>query len=376
MSGSVYRHKSGRWYVQWYHNKKAYKIYRYKGEIMHAKSTAVKLLSLMQSDTENGTFVLEKYTRKGWSDVIPFLEKWIDDVANELKPATLKGYRSYLKNHLIPFFKTNPCQLHEIQLDTLTQLMKGLPLSGKGKQNVMYCLHTALDYAWRSRKIVAMPPFPKKGAYQIQEPVIKWLPSDRQMNILEQIPADDKPIFYFLKYHMRRPGEACALLRGDVDLDAGVITIHRSISAREVVEHTKTKTPHIIPIHDDFLPYLHQALASPIASPYLFKNKTARNKEKRYMLEALGRIWKAACIKAGEEIDLYSGLKHSSCSQYINEAGLSESDLQIITDHARLDSVRRYAKTEVARKKELMMTAKVVRLPNLQAHRKPKEAKN
>lgn len=33
---------------------------------------------------------------------------------------------------------------------------------------------------------------------------------------------------------------------------------------------------------------------------------------------------------------------------------LSESELQMITDHARLDSVRRYAKTEVARKREIM----------------------
>ena len=30
------------------------------------------------------------------------------------------------------------------------------------------------------------------------------------------------------------------------------------------------------------------------------------------------------------------------------------SDLQTITDHARLDSVKRYAKTELARKRELI----------------------
>jgi hypothetical protein len=30
------------------------------------------------------------------------------------------------------------------------------------------------------------------------------------------------------------------------------------------------------------------------------------------------------------------------------------SDLQVLTDHARLDSVRRYAETQIARKRELM----------------------
>jgi hypothetical protein len=58
---------------------------------------------------------------------------------------------------------------------------------------------------------------------------------------------------------------------------------------------------------------------------------------------------------------MYAGLKHSSCCQYINEKGLSMSDLQAITDHARLDSVKRYAKTEHARKRELM-ERKVIRL--------------
>lgn len=62
----------------------------------------------------------------------------------------------------------------------------------------------------------------------------------------------------------------------------------------------------------------------------------------------------------GENIDLYSGLKHSSCSQYVNEKGLSISELQIITDHARLDSVRKYAKIEVARKRALMERERVV----------------
>jgi uncharacterized protein (UPF0371 family) len=49
-----------------------------------------------------------------------------------------------------------------------------------------------------------------------------------------------------------------------------------------------------------------------------------------------------------------SGLKHSSCSQFVNEMGGALSDLQVLTDHARLDSVRRYAETQIARKRELM----------------------
>ena len=62
MKGSVHNYK-GSWFVAWYNptTRKTVKIYRYKGEKMYHKRTAQKLLSVMQSDVENGTFYLEKY---------------------------------------------------------------------------------------------------------------------------------------------------------------------------------------------------------------------------------------------------------------------------------------------------------------------------
>jgi hypothetical protein len=38
----------------------------------------------------------------------------------------------------------------------------------------------------------------------------------------------------------------------------------------------------------------------------------------------------------------------------VNEKNMALSDLQLITDHARLDSVKRYAKVEVSRRRTLM----------------------
>lgn len=79
----------------------------------------------------------------------------------------------------------------------------------------MYCLHAFLDYAKRSRRIVAMPSFPKKNAYQLVPVKIIWFPEARQLAILEKISEEHQPIFYFLKYHLRRPTEAMALKRED-----------------------------------------------------------------------------------------------------------------------------------------------------------------
>jgi hypothetical protein len=67
-----------------------------------------------------------------------------------------------------------------------------------------------------------------------------------------------------------------------------------------------------------------------------------------------------AAKKCGESIQMYPGLKHSSCCQFVNDKGGNLSELQVITDHARYDSVKKYAKTQVARKKELMEREKIV----------------
>ena len=70
---------------------------------------------------------------------------------------------------------------------------------------------------------------------------------------------------------------------------------------------------------------------------------------------------------------MYQGLKHSSCGQYINELGMALSDLQAITDHARIDSVAKYGKMNLARKRELMEGSKVYNLRQSTPIRPPKK---
>jgi len=359
MKGSIhYRKDSGWWFVAWLQHGKLVRISRYRGERMYHRKVAEKLLAMIQADFESGFLNIEKYTKKAFTDVVPFLQKWLEDVRPTLTPATVKDYTNSIKNHLTPFFKAHPYQLHEIQHDVLVQLLNSIERVGKGKLNVMYCLHACLKYAWKSRKIQEVPPFPEKKLYNIQEPTITWLSEDRQMWIINAIPIDDRPIFLWLKYHLRRPAEACVLKWEDWDNENRVFIIRRSESARREIEQTKTKAEHIIPAAKAFLeacPMIRSDL-----SPYIFQNKRGRKAGKRYTNDALNLIWQKACAEAGEDIDLYSGLKHSSCSQFLNEKGMSVSDLQQITDHARLESVRKYAKMEVARKRELIDRERVV----------------
>jgi len=65
----------------------------------------------------------------------------------------------------------------------------------------------------------------------------------------------------------------------------------------------------------------------------------------------------------GNDIDMYSGLKHSSCSQYVNEKGYSIDEVQMLTDHARRESVMRYATVQLEAKRRLM-EGKIIKLEN------------
>ena len=352
MSGSIeYRKDRGTYRV--YFMGERYP--RYKGEFMYSRKTANKLLSLMQSDVENDTFRPEKYQKPAWTDVIPYLEAWVEGVVRDTcSPATYKDYRNSIKKHLTPFFRDNPFQLHEIQLDVLTKLLNSINRVGSGKRSVMYCLHACMDYAWRSQRIPAIPPFPRKREYQIVEPVIRWLPEERQMNLIDAIEPEHQPIFWWLKYHVRRIAEAEALMKEDYDDAQDAFIVRRSISNRQLVDRTKTGAVHIIPCHSGFKPYITSLYFS--FGKHFFACESSRQRDKRYTWRIMDDAWKRACKRTGEDIGMYQGLKHSSVCQFLNEKGLSVSEVQVITGHKDIRSVLRYGETEIARKRELMET--------------------
>ena len=74
---------------------------------------------------------------------------------------------------------------------------------------------------------------------------------------------------------------------------------------------------------------------------------------KHYTAENLRRIWNRACVKVGEHIKFYSGTKHSSASQLINEYGMNKFDLQLAMDCSS-NTVNSYANVEVSARKAIL----------------------
>lgn len=362
MKGSIQQHSKYKYfYVAWRDKGKLHTISRYKGFLcrdgeiagMTGRQMAERLLSLMRADVENGTFRIEKWKGEQKSDIILYLWEWFAEDGKSLSPATKKDYENSIKNHLIPWFTKNPYQLHELQYDVFCRLLNDINRSGKGKKNVMYCLRRCIVHAYKSNRIPVMPAFPEEKKYNIVEPIIKWLPEERQIKVINAIPEMHQPIFWWLKYHLRRPSEAMALHRIDYDKQQDAFIIRRTFSNKQLVEHTKTRKIHVIPCHSEFKKIMQNMLIH-IDSPYFFVQPYGKLDGRHYTLATMEDIWHKACKQVGENIDMYSGLKHSSCSQYINEKHYSLDQVQMLTDHARRESVKKYASVQLEEKRRLL----------------------
>ena len=365
MSGSV-QFKSDRcqWVVAWNWHGKRYQISRYKGRIMQQTHPVKKrdqgyidccrLLSQMQGSVEEGTFRLERWTGNHFTDVIPFFESWLATKTSK-KPGTIRLYKSLFENHIKPWFEGNPVQLHEIQLDTLDALSNSINLAPSSKHLCMTILRACLDYAWRSKRIGEVPPFPKKGEYGIEKNKIKWLPEKRQMAVINAIPERHRAIFLFLKYHVRRPAEAMAMHKIDYDRFNRAFHIRRGVSGGKLVSSTKTMAEHIIPCHRAMIADIERLIDAEDGTPFMFSQKG-----RRYSEGVLRRIWAKACKVVGEDINLYSGLKHSSMSQFVNEKHLGIAETQCLSQHAKIESVMKYIEVDLERARGLMQTEVVI----------------
>lgn len=408
MKGFIrYQSDRCRWAVVWWDteaNKKRF-ITRYKGELIpctafktergvplldengrlipdktkcQGYARAERLLREMQirqeqADRGECKFRIEEFTKANFIAVADAYQSWIDEaLVGSRKPATIKGYRSYLRTWIEPWFKKHPIPLHEVDLGTLMSFLKHIRTTlrennkdgnvGKTALNIMSSVHSAMDHAKRMGRLKEIPPFPKLEDYDLRRKKIEWLDKKDAAKVFEKIPAENRPIFEWLKLHFRRPGEACALYKTDYDVVRQSFTIQRALSARKVVESVKTNwkdpTIHITSCHADFIAIAERLLNQNTDSPYMFVNPRARKDGGRYTLESLRNVWYKACDDASvPRIWTYNGVKHTACTHFMEDGG-TEVELQKLTGHKNLKSLEKYREITVERIRRVQEDAK------------------
>jgi len=248
----------------------------------------------------------------------------------------------------------------------------------KHTYDVLNAMHGIMDYAFRCKKIIAVPPFPKKETYDFKPKKFDYLSPEDFNKVFSLLAPVDKPIFLWLKLHFRRPGEACALHKSDYDQINQVFTVHRAISNRQLVDSVKTNwaspKSHVVLCDEEFTPIANRLMGENPDSPFLFVNPRARNKGQRYSIGSIERVWYKACDEAGvRRIWPYQGTKHTACMEFLANGG-SEDELMIETDHATRASVKAYIEMTLERKKKARSAAKKRKEENRKLEEKKAQA--
>ena len=159
---------------------------------------------------------------------------------------------------------------------------------------------------------------------------------EQQNTIIEEIPSQHRPIFYFMQEYGVRPGEARALMR-DCVKDAEVI-IKRAFSENTLRETTKTGKGR----RYEITPFMQKIFDSmPLkVSKFVFTREDGKPYEKRQ----LSRIFHAARKRFNlPYIKMYNAFRHSLGCQLLDQG----EDIDLVRQqlgHSKIEMTQRYAK--------------------------------
>jgi integrase len=220
------------------------------------------------------------FTDAGRSTMKVYLHQWLQTLAPSLKPATARRYRDLIDQHMIPVIgsirlgKLNPADVQRLYADRLAT-----GLSNTSVRHMHSVLHHALDDAVKwglvNRNVTDAVDPPRRSAPEMTV----WSREDvtRFLNAATDDPLE--PLWTLALLTGMRRGELLGLKWGDIDLDAGTLSVRRTLSrgtGSELIEGApKTKTA-------------QRRIALPATAVESLRHHRARQNE--YRLE-LGSVW-------------------------------------------------------------------------------------
>lgn len=226
------------------------------------KRIAKKRIEEIREDFE------KKVTRNGFTEYKDmlfetYIEKWVSEQENFLKPTTLSGYNGIVKNHIIPFFSKRQVLLVNITPQHIQEYYNSKAKSGLSPGSVQRhhsLIRKALQNAVLKDVILYNP------ADRTQRPKqTKYNPSiygkEQLKTLLQSVKGTpiEVPITLCCHYALRR-GEVLGLQWKNVDFDKRIITICSSVvRAGKAIFQESTKTlssNRILPMDGEIYSYL------------------------------------------------------------------------------------------------------------------------
>jgi hypothetical protein len=111
MNGSIRQRSPGSWEIRYYLPPDGSGKHRQKSEtVKGTRRDAQQTLRKRMAELDAGTYVSPEKQK-----VSDYLEKWLEGHAVNVRPRTLEGYRSKIRNYILPV-------IGQVRLDRLTPL--------------------------------------------------------------------------------------------------------------------------------------------------------------------------------------------------------------------------------------------------------------
>jgi len=226
--GAVFQRPDGRWEARlelgWADGKRQRKFVYGR-----TKKEALAKLREAQRQAAEGTLVVSERTT-----VEQFLTSWLESVQPTLRPATWRRYEQYVRLHTVPTLgrvrlaKLGPQHLQRLYADRLK--------AGVSAQSVVHLhrtLHRALSHALKwgfvGRNVAALVDPPR-----VERPEYEPLTAEEARQLLDAARGNRLEALYVLALTTGlRRGELLGLRWQDVDLDARVLSVRRSLQIGE-----------------------------------------------------------------------------------------------------------------------------------------------
>lgn len=185
-------------------------------------------LTAATHDLDEGTYLApSRMTVSQW------LEKWLNEYTANLKPYSLRSYRSQVKNHIVPFI--GAVKVQELSPDMIqrmyNRLHKELNLSPKTLRSIHGILHVALDALVEDGVLKHNPATAcRKRLPKVVKQEMTCIADEELTRFMEAIKGDSfENLFLVDLFTGLRQGELLGLRWANVDFDKCCITIDRQL---------------------------------------------------------------------------------------------------------------------------------------------------
>lgn len=287
---------------------------------------------------------------------------WLDNYANRIKTTTYENYYHSIQNYVIPFFNDPDTKITAMSISMFVKTLEDNDALAKSyKRKILVILKTALreilkgsaDYA----AILDSVKLPKAENEQVQVFSIK------EQRLIENAALHSKNknahgiILCF--YTGIRIGELCALKWSDIDFDAGIMSISRTVVRVKNFKQEDSKTKLIvgtpksgksirkIPLPDFMLKHSGELKKYCIdENSYILSRKDTPTDPRSYQ-----KLYKRIVASAGVKYRKFHAIRHTFATRAL-ELGVDIKTLSEILGHSSVSiTLNIYAHSLMEQKK-------------------------